>query len=505
MRMIARRYQQLARARVGIAVFLSVALAIVVPALAVEGSADHESRIQSVESSLLPLVIEKGKKGQGISLPERMEQLGVPGLSLAVIHDGEIVWAKGYGVTDLDSQKVVTPETLFLAGSISKPVAATGALVLAQRGDLELDADINDYLKTWKVPASAAANGKPVTMRQLLTHTAGLTVHGFPGYARTAERPTVPQILDGEKPANTSAVRVDLEPGTKWRYSGGGYTVMQLAVEETAGRSFEEFLGEVVLKPFGMSDSTFSNPLPEPLHKRAAAGYYPVKRKVTGDWHVYPEMAAAGLWTTATDLARFAIGLQEAFAGESGEVLEQKTVEAMFTKHLGDWGLGPSLSGEGSSKRFGHGGRDEGFDAQLLAGVEGGYGVAAMINANDNNGFLSEVVASVARVYEWPDYDGAQQREYVTLSEETLKEIAGRYRREGEESPVQLFAWEGKLFLSPSLGARIELFSADANGSSLFLAGRSDELNLERDSSGAITGFNYRLFGEEGFAKREAK
>ncbi len=486
-----------------LALVLMVAIGVG-PAVA-ETSADHQDHIRAVEGSLLPLAVEKGQKGRGVALVERMKQLGIPGLSVAVIDGGEIVWSKGYGVTDLESRAPIDPKTLFLAGSISKPVAATGALVLVDRGELELDADINGYLKSWKVPSSEVAAGKPVTLRGLLTHTAGLTVHGFPGYSRTVERPTVPQILDGEKPANTPAVRVDLEPGTKWRYSGGGYTVMQLAVAETAGTSFEGFLAEAVLEPFEMSDSTFENPLPQELVARAASGHYPGQRRVKGDWHVYPEMAAAGLWTTATDLARFAIGLQQGYAGEPGGVLEQKTVDAMFTKHLGDWGLGPSLSGDGDSRLFGHGGRDEGFDAQLLAAVEGGYGVALMINANDNNGFLQEVVASVARVYEWPDYEASEQREYATLSEQTMKEIAGSYLPEGEETPIRLFVWENKLWLSPSLGARIELFADSSEGASFFLAGRSDELTVERDDAGAITGFSYRLFGEEGFAKREVE
>jgi CubicO group peptidase (beta-lactamase class C family) len=155
-----------------------------------------------------------------------MVTLHVPGVGIAVIHNGAIEWVKGYGVQRIGG-KLVTPDTLFQAGSISKPIAALAALHLVQQGKLQLDADVNSVLTTWKVPTSSAAPGATVTLRELLTHTAGFTVHGFPGYAANAPVPTLVQVLNGEKPANTEPIRLENAPGNTWKYSGGGYTVIQ--------------------------------------------------------------------------------------------------------------------------------------------------------------------------------------------------------------------------------------------------------------------------------------
>src|SRR5262245_2270193 len=246
-----------------------------------------------------------------------MQKRKIPGLSLAIVQEGKIVKARAYGVTEAGGSQPVTPATLFQAGSISKPVTAFGALVLVQRGKLDLDADVNLKLKTWKVPASDVARGKKVTLRRLLSHSAGLTVHGFPGYAVGEPVPSVVQILDGAKPANTDPIRVDLEPGTKFRYSGGGYTVAQQLILDVTGKPFPQTMRDLVLGPLGMSQSTYEQPLPRDKAELTPTGHGGDRVRIDGRWHIYPEMAAAGLWTTPSDLARFAIGVQQAAAGKS--------------------------------------------------------------------------------------------------------------------------------------------------------------------------------------------
>ncbi len=245
-----------------------------------------------------------------------MRKRHVAGLSLAIIQDGKIVKAKGYGVTEQGGDSPVTTATLFQAGSISKSVSALGALRLVEQGKLALDEDVNARLVTWKVPVNEFTREKKVTLRGLLSHTAGLTVHGFPGYATDDPVPTVVQILDGAKPANTKPIRVDFVPGSKWRYSGGGYTVMQQMIVDVTGKPFPQFMQEAVLGPLAMKESTFEQPLPAGTAKLTASGYYGDRSPVKGRWHIYPEMAAAGLWTTPSDLARFAIGVQEAARGQ---------------------------------------------------------------------------------------------------------------------------------------------------------------------------------------------
>src|SRR5262249_39700427 len=374
--------------------------AVKVPA---QGKDSVAERIQRVESGLLPGVIIKGQTST-MKLAERIAHYKVPGLSVALINDGKIEWARGYGVIEKDGGKPVTADTLFLAGSISKPVAALAALRLVEQGKLDLDEDVNQKLKTWKVPENEFTKEKKVTLRGLLSHSAGLTVHGFPGYSVDAPMPTLVQILNGEKPANTSAIRVDIVPGSRWRYSGGGYTVMQQLLMDVTGKTFPELTREFVLAPAGMRQSTYENPLPKSLEASAATAHRWNGDQVKGRWHVYPEMAAAGLWTTPSDLARYAIEVQRALAGQS-KILSRAMAQQMVTVQKGSHGLGPGLDNAGKeSARFSHGGVDEGFEAFFTAYCQGGRGAVVMMNANRAMPLAQELIRAIAREYNWPDY-----------------------------------------------------------------------------------------------------
>lgn len=360
---------------------------------------------------------------------EQMKKRHITGLSIAIIQDGKIIKAKGYGFVDNTGKTPVTPSTLFQAGSISKSVAAVGALKLTEQGVLSLDEDVNAKLRTWKVPENEFTRDKKVTLRGLLSHTTGLTVHGFPGYEVGTPIPSVVQILDGTSPANTPAVRVDFVPGSRWRYSGGGYTVMQQLLLDVTNKAFPTYMQEAVLGPMGMKESTYQQPLPANKASLTATGYYGDRSEVKGRWHIYPEMAAAGLWTTPSDLARFAIGIQQAFAGKSGSVLSQAMTRQMLTDQKDNDGLGVFLQGKGQTMRFGHNGRDEGFDALMTAGAETGQGVVIMINANDNSHMMGRIVDAVARLYHWPNYEGKvpPQRTAVPVPAKQLAAYEGRY------------------------------------------------------------------------------
>jgi CubicO group peptidase (beta-lactamase class C family) len=331
-----------------------------------------------------------------------MNQRHIPGLSLAIIQDGHIIKEKGYGYADLGSKTPVTPATLFQAGSISKPVAAVAALHLVEQGRLSLDADVNTELRSWKVPENEFTRDKKVTLRGILSHNAGLTVHGFPGYAVGTSIPTLLEVLDGTQPANTAPIRVDMVPRSQWRYSGGGYTVLQQMITDVTGKAFPDFMRETVLLPLGMTSSTFEQPLPASRQTLAATAYGPNGQAVKGRWHIYPEMAAAGLWTTATNLARFVISLQQAFAGASNPVLSQSTTRLMLTRQKDDDGLGVFLKGEDKTLQFWHNGRDEGFDAFMAGDASHGEGVAILINTNDDNDAVSDIIKAIAKSYGWP-------------------------------------------------------------------------------------------------------
>ncbi len=337
-----------------------------------------------------------------------METHSILGLSMAIIDKGEISEARGYGFTDKTRSVPVTAHTLFQAGSISKPVAALGALRLVAQGQATLDDDVNRWLKQWQVPENQFTKEAKVTLRRILSHSSGLTVHGFPGYPVGFRLPTLRQVLDGSKPANTAPIRVDVVPGSITRYSGGGYTVMQQMMIDLTGKPFPELMQESVLMPLKMTASTYEQSLPKDRVSLAATGYYAKGKVVRGRWHVYPEMAAAGLWTTASDLARFAISIQEGLAGKSNPVISQAMTREMLTVQQGSSGLGLGLDGSGRSLRFHHGGRNEGFDALWVACAESGQGVVVMINANDDSGALKRIVEAVSKAHHWPEPHGTE-------------------------------------------------------------------------------------------------
>src|SRR5579859_1177921 len=366
-------------------------------------SDDVKSRQERIENGIQPVELGNGQEPAKLSLAELMKLYKDPGLTVAVIDGYKIAWTKAYGTTELGGNAPVTTKTLFQAGSISKPVAAMGMLALVEQGKLSLDEDVNVKLKSWKVPENEFTKEQKVTLRRLASHTAGLTVHGFPGYDVDEKVPTVPQVLDGVKPpANTAPVRVDFVPGTKWRYSGGGVTIEQLVMTDVTGKAFPALMKQLVLEKEGMTDSTYEQPLPAAWQSRTAIGTYRDGKSVHGKWHVYPEMAAAGLWTTPTDLAKFVIEIALSEQGKSNKVLTQKSVKEMLTHppSAPDFGIGFAVSADKQGE-FGHDGADEGFQAQLIMNGDTGQGVAIMANSDYGILVANEYVRSLAKEYGW--------------------------------------------------------------------------------------------------------
>ena len=395
-----------------------------------ETQREIQQHIDHVTSGLTTPVIDKNDPHPGKSLTAEMAAMHVPGVSIAVVHNGIIEWAQGFGVAAVGGNPV-TAETLFQAGSISKPVAAMAALRLVQQGKLNLDADINTYLTSWKLPASDAAAGKPVTLRELLTHTGGTTVHGFPGYAAGEPVPTLVQVLDGVKPANTVAIRVETAPGTRWNYSGGGFTIMQQAlIDVTAVNGklgpFPQLMHDTVLAPIGMTHSTYQQPLPAEWLAKAATPYDFDDKPIAGGAHTYPEMAAAGLWTTPSDLARYVIENQLSLEGKANHVLSVEMTKQMMTAGMGNWGLGVQIGGSASKPYFSHGGVDEGFEALFVGYEQGGDGAVVMTNARGGMRIAEEVMGSIATEYGWPDFRPIV-RSSISVDPKVLAQYVGTY------------------------------------------------------------------------------
>ncbi|HEX4948682.1 MAG TPA: serine hydrolase [Blastocatellia bacterium] len=455
-------------------------------------------RVQRVENGLLPGVVIKGQVTT-MKLADRMAHYKVPGVSVAVINNGKLEWAKGYGVIEAGSTKPVTTETRFQAASISKPVAATAALALVQQGKLSLDENVNLKLKSWQVPDNEFTKDEKVTLRRLVSHSAGLTVHGFRGYAADEAVPALVQALDGQKPANSAPIRVNVLPGSIWRYSGGGYNVMQQMLIDVTGKPFPTLMQELVLSKIGMKHSTYQQPLPKEWETMAAVGHRANGEVVKGRWHTYPEMAAAGLWTTPSDLARFAIELQQSFQGKSNKVLSQEMVRQMLTKQKGDYGLGLGLGGKEKVTSFSHGGSNEGFKCIMFAYVETGQGAVVMTNGDRGSSLGTEILRAIGREYGWPD----QQLNEKTLAPEQPElypSYVGKYDINGTHATISTQG--GQLFLTaaPLGAAPVRLYPTADNR--FFILEDNLEVTFVKDAQGVVTEMKVRLGNNPVTAKR---
>ena len=358
------------------------------------------------------------RRGTPVNIEMLMDGYRIPALSVAIIDNFRIAATRTYGVSEAGGSRHVTPRTLFQAGSISKPVAALGALHLVEQGKLSLDDDVNHKLKGWRVPENGFTQEQKVTLRRLLSHSSGLTVHGFAGYTVGQQIPTLPQILEGTHPANNPPVRADFVPGSRWRYSGGGLLVAQQLMIDVSGMSFPKLMHQAVFERLGMRDSSFEQPLSRSREHAAAAGTRGDGAVVPGKWHIYPEMAAAGLWTTPSDLARFAIEIALSKRGRSNRVISQAMAGEMLkaqmprveeialgdTQHRDRMGLGVFLGDDTRPDLFGHIGDDAGFQAMLLMFADTGKGAAIMANSPFGIMLGDYVLDGIATEYNWTEY-----------------------------------------------------------------------------------------------------
>jgi serine/threonine protein kinase/CubicO group peptidase (beta-lactamase class C family) len=331
----------------------------------------------------------------------RMAYFNVPGLGIALVNNFRMEWARGYGVVREGDSQPVTTETIFRAASLSKPVTALAALCLVQRGKLELDRPLNDKLTSWKVPDNEFTRRNKPTLRQLLNHSAGFTDRGYAGYPYGARFPTLVEILDGKRPANSPPVRVRFLPGSKHQYSGAGYLVLQQLIVDVTGKPFSDVVRELVLAPLGMDHSGFQQPPPSGLHALAAIGH-DHGTPIPGGWRIYPELAAAGLWTTPSDLARFVIAMLDAKQGNPGAIITKDLAAEMLRKQSGSFGLGLVVRGAGPSSSFDHEGEITGFACRLIGFPETGQGAVLMTNGDRGSALIDELEQSLRAEYGWP-------------------------------------------------------------------------------------------------------
>lgn len=383
------------------------------------------AKINAVENSLSPSVI-YGDTLPQMNIEKRMSETGIKGLSIAVIKNYKIEWAKGYGWANVEEKRKVTTNTRFQAASISKSINSMGILKLFEMRKLDPEADINNYLSSWKFPYDSISKNKKISLYQLLSHTAGLDIHGFPGYKKTDTIPSIQQILDGKPTANTKAVRSIFEPGKRFKYSGGGTTISQMILADLTKANYADWMQRNVLQPLGMTNSSYQQPPTSTAN--LATGYHEDGKPVIGNYHIYPEQAAAGLWTTPTDLAKYIIECQLALEGKSKKVLSQAMMKKRLTPYIDSVAaLGVFIENRRGSLYFNHNGGNEAFLCTSYGSMKDGNGVVIMING-ENFSVIGELLNSVAKVYNWKGFFEPTFKKVLKLPKDSLEQYIGNYK-----------------------------------------------------------------------------
>jgi CubicO group peptidase (beta-lactamase class C family) len=387
-----------------------------------------------IASALTPVIQIAGEAAQPSTLEERMAFHRVPGVSIAFLRDHEVEWTLTAGVRDIASGAPVDEDTVFQAASISKPVFATTLMLYRQDHALDLDADINTLMSRWQLPAHEWQDTDPVTLRRLLSHNAGTTVHGFRGYAAGEDVPSIIELLEGSPLSASDPVVVDIRPGSQDRYSGGGTTIAQLAFEDQSGQGLSEAAQTYVFEPLEMTRSAYSQPLAEALSANAATPYNSEGEPIEGGAHDYaPIMAAAGLWTTPGDLMRLAGAMQRAHHGQDEGWMSQETANAMLSRQFADAGLGFFVGEDDPITAFSHGGSNAGFRAQFFAHTDSGDGIAIMTNGANGSALIREIMIQVAAYYGWEDGPQPVIKNVHPMSQVELDAFVGDYRLAGSE------------------------------------------------------------------------
>lgn len=451
-------------------------------------SNEIKEQIKQVENNLAGRII----IGKAYNLLDRMAHFKVKGLSIAVVQNHQVIWAKGYGWADEKEKRQVTTATLFKPGSISKSLNAVGILKLVQDNKLSLYRDINEYLTSWEFPYDSLSKGKKISLANLLSHTGGLSVYGgFPGYDKNGKIPTIAEILDGAAPANTPPVRSMFEPGLQFQYSGGGTIISQLIITDVTHLSYEKFMYDSVLKPIGMIHSFYSAapPAKDKLHK-IAMGYTKDGAEVEATFHVYPEQAPLGLWTTPTELCKYLIETQLAYKGQSFKVLNQEMTRLHLTPYIDQSSaMGVFIGERNGEKYFFHDAGNEGFRGLFYGSVEGGNGVAVFVNSDDGD-IIVELLNSVASVYNWKGFDKPAIVNTIKIPETLVQKYVGTYLYDGIIAEVTkkrdgLYYWTNDqdvkmYFTSDSDFINVEFFA---------------EKSFITDGQGNITGYSRKVNG----------
>lgn len=360
-----------------------------------------ERKIRRVEEGLL--AEQSDPPWKRMDLIDRMEYYNVPGISIAMVNNYQIEWAKGYGVLEAGKDQAVSIKTLFQTGSTAKPIVAAATLYFVDRNVIELDRNVNDYLTSWNLPDNKFTEQDPVTTRRLLSHTAGLPYIPLFGYAQGLSIPNREQILNGKPPADSDPVQVKAVPGSQYSYSNGGYLIIEQLLIDVANKPFDAIMEDIIFEPLGLDATIVKYPLPEDLSTLAASGHQLDGSVLPGGWNTFPEMGPGGSWwTTPSDLAEFYIDLMLTFIGQSENIISQDMTIEMLSPQAEDRGLGPWIGDDGGDLfYFGHPGHNYGYKSYLVFYPLRGQGLVIMTNSDAGDDLYNEILHSVNNEYGW--------------------------------------------------------------------------------------------------------
>ncbi len=444
---------------------------------------NNKQSIETFQLELIPAIEFSNKQLESWNIEQRMLRYNIPGVSLVIIDDGKVVWSKGFGLSSFNGSQTVSENTLFQAASIAKLATAVAVLNLSEEKKIDLDENVNSYLKGWKLSDNKFHKNNPVTLRQLLSHTSGVNNGGFSGYTATEETPSLLQILNGLSPSKSAAIEVNQAPGELVKYSGGGYLIIQKLIEDISGKTFEDYVHTSVFVPLGMDSSNFEQPLLNIQKASVACGHGHNNDQINSCNHVYPELAAAGLWSTAKDLAKLVIHLSDSLNGLNSAVLEQDTVKIMLTPRIGNMGLGPGIHGVGENLHFDHAGWNKGYRSYVVMYPFLKKGVVVMANADGSKPLIDEIVRGVSRKFLWPDF---KPKSYTlnSLNASSLKDFSGDFKVDKYGFTIKIEAQDEYLLLSTPRGSWYSFYPISE--SKFMSLEDSSELEFIRDENSQI-------------------
>ena len=328
--------------------------------------------------------------GKKMKLEERLKIAKVNGLSSIIIQDGEVYATKQYGLADVEKGIAVTENTIFQAGTLTLPLTAFAILRTVELGKLDLDKDVNDYLKNWKLPINRFTKKRAVTTRALLLKKVKFNSASKPkGYAYNESIPTFTQILNGDTPAKNNKVTVHKKRNKKGNYSYFGELIMQQMLEDIYQKSFVEIMQELVLTPLEMNESFIATKLPLDKKSITATGYMKDGSPVPGGQYHYPELGSSGLWTTPNDYAKFVLEIMAAYEGKSDLLSQEmtrsalKTVDDTSSKCL-------LMNASSQNSMISYGAASTGFRTQFHASAKHKWAIISFMNSWENWQMMAE-------------------------------------------------------------------------------------------------------------------